>query len=174
MRELERAYPGARRALFRRYHIGGCASCGFRPEETLGQVLARNGGLPLAEVAAHIVDSHAADLAVLISPEELQRLRSEAKPHRLLDIRTREEFDAVHIEGTVFFSQELMQEILASWNRDELIIFVDHLGVRGMDAAAYFAGHGFSQARVLQGGIDAWSQQVDSALPRYELERAAA
>ena len=39
-----------------------------------------------------------------------------------------------------------------------------------MDAAAYFAGHGFENVRALQGGIDAWSQEVDPNLPRYELE----
>src|SRR5262245_42682416 len=31
------SFPGAQRALFRRYHIGGCSSCGFRPDETLAQ-----------------------------------------------------------------------------------------------------------------------------------------
>jgi len=27
-------FPGAQRALFRRYHIGGCSSCGFQPPST--------------------------------------------------------------------------------------------------------------------------------------------
>jgi hypothetical protein len=27
------AYPGAQRALFAKYHIGGCSSCGFQPTE---------------------------------------------------------------------------------------------------------------------------------------------
>ena len=39
-----------------------------------------------------------------------------------------------------------------------------------MDAAAYFAGHGFTNVRALGGGIDAWSVEIDPALPRYELE----
>ena len=30
MGELLQAYPSARRALFKGYHIGGCASCGFQ------------------------------------------------------------------------------------------------------------------------------------------------
>ena len=40
MREVLEIFPGAQRALFRRYHIGGCSSCGFSPDETLAQLCA--------------------------------------------------------------------------------------------------------------------------------------
>jgi len=39
-----------------------------------------------------------------------------------------------------------------------------------MDAAAFFAGHGFTAIRALRGGVDAWSEEVDPGVPRYELE----
>jgi len=67
-------FPGAQRALFRRYHIGGCSSCGFSPDETLVEVCARNGNLDVAEVLAHIQSSHEQDAKVLISPKELAGL----------------------------------------------------------------------------------------------------
>ena len=35
MGDLMDAFPGARRALFARYHIGGCQSCGFSDTESL-------------------------------------------------------------------------------------------------------------------------------------------
>jgi hypothetical protein len=38
------------------------------------------------------------------------------------------------------------------------------------DAAAYFFGQGFANARALAGGIDAWSERIDPDLPRYSLE----
>ena len=38
MQEIESSLPGARRALFQRYHVGGCSSCGFQPTDTLKQV----------------------------------------------------------------------------------------------------------------------------------------
>ena len=63
-----------------------------------------------------------------------------------------------------------MQEIVASWDRQAPLVFIDHQGTRSMDAAAYFVGHGFANARSLRGGIDAWSQEVDPSLPRYALE----
>ncbi len=168
MRDLLARYPGAHRELFRRYHIGGCASCGFQPEETLEQVCARNGGLPVPEVAAHIVASHESDRLTQIAPGEAAALVA-AGGATLVDIRTREEFDAVHIEGSTFFTQELMHS-LGAWDRATLIVFVDHTGARSMDACAYFSGHGLENVRCLRGGIDAWSQEVDPNVPRYELE----
>jgi hypothetical protein len=35
MQQALEAYPAAQRALFQSYHVGGCSSCGFQPEETV-------------------------------------------------------------------------------------------------------------------------------------------
>jgi rhodanese-related sulfurtransferase len=170
MAELLEEYPGAQRALFRAYHIGGCASCGFSPNETLASVCARNDNLPVGQVIATILAGHEADQKMQISPAEVaQRLRS-GEQVRLIDVRSREEWDAVHIDGAVFFTQELMQEMVSEWPKNSEIIFVCHYGVRSLDAASYFAGHGFEHVHSLTGGIDAWSVGVDPGLPRYHLE----
>ena len=41
MKQLQELMPGARRALFAKYHIGGCQSCGFDDSETIGDVCIR-------------------------------------------------------------------------------------------------------------------------------------
>lgn len=170
MRELLEHYPGAQRALFRRYHIGGCSSCGFQPNETLAGVCARNENLDLGEVTDHILTSDAADRALQIEPRDLaDRLAAHENVH-LLDVRTREEFDAVKLPGAHLFTQQLTHEILGQWSRDQLFVVYDHKGARSMDAAAYFQGHGFDRVRSLRGGIDAWSAEVDATVPRYHLE----
>ena len=107
-------------------------------------------------------------MGLQVTPAEAADLVKSGRA-RLVDVRTREEFDAVHIEGATFFTQDLMRE-LPGWDREQLIIFVDHQGTRSLDAAAYFAGHGLQNIRSLRGGIDAWSCEVDPNLPRYELE----
>src|SRR5689334_7302040 len=71
MRELLEQFPGAQRAMFRKYHIGGCSSCGFSPEETLAGVCARNENLNVDEAIEHIIASDAADRAMQIEPREL-------------------------------------------------------------------------------------------------------
>lgn len=164
-------YPSARRALFRKYHIGGCSSCGFQPTETLAQVCERNNNLSVDEVLTHITASHEQDRQLEITPTELAARRQSQEPMRLLDIRTREEWDAVKIEGAEFVNQDLVQSIMGQTPREQLIVFYDHDGKSSLDAAAYFAGHGFTGAKYLRGGIDAWSAEVDPNVPRYKLER---
>jgi rhodanese-related sulfurtransferase len=170
MRDLLQAFPGAQRALFRRYHIGGCSSCGFQPAETLAQVCARNEQLPVGEVIDHILAGHEADLKMQVSPADLDAQLKGGAPVRLVDVRTREEYEAVHIGGSVLLSQDLMQEGLMKWDRSQPLVLIDHLGTRSLDAAAYFTGHGFANAKSLRGGIDAWSSEVDPSLPRYHIE----
>ncbi|MEY2519135.1 MAG: hypothetical protein QOF24_894 [Verrucomicrobiota bacterium] len=171
MKELLVQLPGAQRALFRKYHIGGCASCGFSPEETLAGVCARNENLNVDEVIEHITTGHEADLAMQIEPRDLSERIAGGEAIYLLDVRTREEFEAVKLPGAHLFTQELMQEILSNGSRTNLFVVYDHTGARSMDAAAYFQGHGFENVKSLRGGIDAWSAEVDPKLPRYHVEQ---
>jgi len=169
MRDVLEVLPGARRALFRRYHIGGCSSCGFSPEETLAQVCARNGNLDVAEVLAHIQSSHEQDAKILISPGDLAGLLQKDKSVKLVDVRSREEFEAVHIAGSVLLSQDVMRELMASGSNTNPVVVVDHQGRNSLDAAAYFMGHGLQNVRCLRGGIDAWAQEVDPKMRRYKV-----
>ena len=163
------AFPGAQRALFRRYHIGGCSSCGFQPTETLAQVCERNGNLEVAEVLAHIRSSHEQDAKVLIEPKELAALRQQDTTVRLLDVRSREEFETVHIEGSALMSQDTMRQIMGEGTNTRPLVIVDHQGKTALDAAAYFMGHGLQNVRCLRGGIDAWAQEVEPTMRRYKL-----
>jgi len=169
MQEVLQAYPGGQRALFRRYHIGGCSSCGFQQDETLAGVCERNEGLNPDEVLEYIIASDEEDRKMLIEPVALFEAMAEG-PVRILDIRTREEFDAVQLPESTHMTNDLMNEALANWPKDELIVIVDHQGARCLDAASFFTGHGFQKARGLRGGIDAWSLEVDRSMPRYRLE----
>ena len=50
MQEVLDAYPSAQRALFGRFHIGGCNSCGYEPEDVLEEVAHRHN---LADTSEH-------------------------------------------------------------------------------------------------------------------------
>jgi len=162
-------FPGAQRALFRGYHIGGCASCGFQPTETLEQVCQRNGIKNVDEVLERIKTSHEQDVKILIEPKELAELLQHDNSVELLDVRSREEFEAARIEGSVLMSQPVTQEILSGGTDSRPLVIVDHQGKQGLDAAAYFMGHGLANVRCLRGGIDAWAQEVDTTMRRYKL-----
>ena len=169
MQAVLQVFPGAQRTLFRKYHIGGCSSCGFQPEETLAGVCERNGDLPVADMLEQIRQSHEEDARILIEPSDLAKRLDNGADVRVVDIRSREEFEAVHIDDSQLLTQDLMQEILGSWDNDQLFVIVDHQGKKSLDAAAYYLGHGMPNVHALRGGIDAWSLEVDSAVRRYTL-----
>ena len=92
------------------------------------------------------------------------------KSIRLVDVRSREEFEAVHIPSSVLLSQDTMRELMAEGTNARLLVIIDHLGPQGLDAAAYFMGHGLQNVRCLRGGIDAWAREVDPRIRRYRFD----
>ena len=170
MGEVLSRFPGAKRALFAAYHIGGCQSCSYDDGETLAEVCKRNEDLPVDDVINHILQAHETDRKILIEPAELaETLKAEPAP-RLLDLRTGEEHEAIALPGSEMFSNDLMQDIFGHEPKDRVIVMYDHTGDKVLDAAAYLIGHGYKNTRALRGGIDAYAQEVDTDMPRYKLE----
>lgn len=166
MADVLEAYPSAQRALFQRYHIGGCSSCGFQPDETLEEVLKNHRVLDVAGTIEFIKESAEMDKKLQISPTEASELLKAGKA-KMIDVRHEFEFETARVEGSQLLSQRLMQEMMQTWPKDETLLFMCHHGVRSLEAAAYFVGHGFRNARSVSGGIDAWSKTVDASIPRY-------
>jgi len=87
----------------------------------------------------------------------------------LLDCRTPEEHATARISGAVLIPmQELSARVdeLAAW-RDKPIIVHCHHGVRSLRVAQWLRERGFSGARSMRGGIEAWSVEIDPSVPRY-------
>jgi rhodanese-related sulfurtransferase len=165
MGELIRALPGAKRALFARYHLGGCQSCAFSDGETLAE-LCRRSELDAAEVLDHLLQANEHDKQMLIEPADAAW---QAPEFRWIDLRTREEHEAVAMPGAELFTQELQQAIFAADPEAKILLF-DHDGRAVLDQVAWFRGHGLKQTYGLRGGIDAWSTDVDPKIPRYRIE----
>ena len=171
MKQLQELMPGARRALFAKYHIGGCQSCGFDDSETIGEVCKRNEDLPVDDVLKHLSSSAEHDQKIQINPTDLKKeLDQENTDIKLLDIRSREEFEAVKIPGSEIMTADLQQEALGKWGKETRTIIIDHTGDRSLDVAAFFIGHGLNRTVALAGGIDAYSKEVDPNIPRYRIE----
>ncbi len=167
MQEVLDAYPGAQRALMRRYHIGGCSHCGFEPEDRLAEVLARHDVLNIEEVIEHIKTSHEQDQRIQIGPQELAEALRGDEPPRLLDVRSHEERAIVKLDGSLPATQDMTQEMMSTWPKDTPIVTYCHHGIRSLEAASYLIGHGFTNVLSLAGGIDTWAEEIDPSPPRY-------
>jgi rhodanese-related sulfurtransferase len=172
MGDLLEHYPGARRALFRNFHIGGCSQCGFKEDESIKEVCLRNEQSELEPVFAAIRKAHEDDEKLLIAPKTLNEWRKASKSHLLIDTRSREEHEAVTIEGSVFLNQELSTQLIneTAEAASLILVFFDHQGRYVLDNASYFIGHGRENVFCLQGGIDRWARDIDKDMPRYHLE----
>lgn len=168
MGEIMEALPGGRRALFAKYHLGGCSSCAFSDTETLAELAAR-AEIDADEALAHLLASHEHDAAMLVTAAGVKRRLDAGEAITLVDVRTREEHEAVAIAGSEFFTQETQQKFFAL-PPEKLIVIYDHLGKSVLDQVAWFRGHAMKETYGLQGGIDAWSREADPTVQRYRLE----
>jgi rhodanese-related sulfurtransferase len=165
MQQVTIVFPSAQRALFQKYHVGGCSSCGFQPTDMLASV-AGNHGLDVNEVVEFIKRSQEMEKEIEITARETAELLKEGKT-KLLDVRTPEEYAIASVPGSVLVDQALAQEIMQTWPKDTAIVTMCHHGMRSLDAAAYLRGHGFTNTRSMTGGIDEWANQIDSSIQRY-------
>ncbi|MCE9596815.1 MAG: rhodanese-like domain-containing protein [Spirochaetia bacterium] len=168
MQDIMEAYPGAKRALFQKYHIGGCQSCGFSPTDTLSEVFIKHNRPTEVEGAiTYIYESARVDEEMQIEPAVLKAELDQGIPWKLIDVRDEMEAEIVTLPGSQLITRELAYEILEKMPKDVKIAFYCHSGIRSMEATSYFKGHGLKNVKSLKGGIDRWAVEIDQSLPRY-------
>ena len=104
---------------------------------------------------------------VEISARDLQRERAHKPNLLLLDVREPREAEIAHIDGARLIPLRELPERLAELPGHAEIVTHCHHGQRSLRAREILVGAGFHNVRSLAGGIDAWSREVDSGVPRY-------
>jgi len=90
------------------------------------------------------------------------------KKARLIDVREPWEFDTAHVEGGVLMPMgEVPARAHLELDPDEHLLLLCHHGIRSMNMTVWLRNQGFEQAQSVRGGIDAWSADIDAAVPRY-------
>lgn len=90
------------------------------------------------------------------------------RPPLLLDVRERPEASFVSLPGSLLIPLGELPERLGELpGPDDPIVVYCHHGVRSARALELLEAAGFTRARHLTGGIDAWSVTVDASVPRY-------
>ena len=101
-----------------------------------------------------------------LSAPELKAMIDGGEAFELIDVRTEWERETAQIAGSRLLDQAYHDHLL-TLDKATPLVFQCHHGIRSQSAADYFAGLGFERLFNLRGGIDAWSQLVDPAVPRY-------
>jgi len=155
MEAILQVAPAAQRALFQRYHVGGCSACGFQPSDTLAQVAKDHNILDMKDVIETIVRAETMDRERQLDPAEVQSLTAEGAEFTFLDVRTPDEREAAAAEGSVSLDYDASDKYM-SLPKDHKIVFVCANGDRSLDVASYFLGHGFTEVFAVRGGLAAW------------------
>jgi rhodanese-related sulfurtransferase len=85
----------------------------------------------------------------------------------LLDVREHDELSVAAVEGAQHIPMREVPARLAELDKAATLVVMCHSGRRSALVTDYLRGVGFDRAFNLRGGIDAWSTEVDSRVPRY-------
>ena len=97
-------------------------------------------------------------MANAITKEEVQAI-SDSKV-KMVDIRSKEEYEKMHIEGSINIPTEnLVQEIKAFNPEDTIVCICNYGKERGQQAADLLYSAGFKNTFYLQGGTFGWNEK---------------
>ncbi len=107
-------------------------------------------------------------LALEITVVEVSKLLKTAAPTLLVDVREPDEFAICRIEGAELIPMRTVPARLQDLDRDEgLVVVFCHHGVRSLSVVDWLRRQGVENCQSMAGGIDAWSREIDPAVPRY-------
>ncbi len=102
-----------------------------------------------------------------MSPQELRQWREQGGTPVVLDVREPWEFDLAHLAGATLVPLNTLPAALPNLDASRPTVIYCHHGMRSLAAAQFLSHHGFQTIWNLEGGIDAWSVDIDPSLPRY-------
>lgn len=102
-----------------------------------------------------------------VSVRELKRKMDEGEALTLIDVREPYEYEIARIAGSRLIPLGELETHVSELPRTGTLVLQCHSGVRSEHAARLLREAGFDNVYNLEGGIDAWSVEIDSAVPRY-------
>jgi rhodanese-related sulfurtransferase len=104
-----------------------------------------------------------------ITPQLLQQWLADTgrKPPVLLDVREPWEYQTCRIDGSTLAPMNTIPARVRELDPDTETVVICHHGARSFQVALFLERNGFSNLYNLQGGVNAWADQVEPAMPRY-------
>ncbi len=102
-----------------------------------------------------------------ISAHELKRKMDAGEPFELIDVRETFEYEIARIDGAKLIPLGEIAERADELQREQPIVVHCHSGQRSAHAVRLLQQRGFANVYNLEGGIDAWSDEIDPSVPKY-------
>ncbi|MGH8445754.1 MAG: rhodanese-like domain-containing protein [Solimonas sp.] len=101
-----------------------------------------------------------------ISVAELNDLLA-ADAVTLVDVRGADELALARLDRALHIPMHELPQRIGELNPNAPIAVLCHHGVRSEMAARFLEKNGFGDVASVAGGIDAWSSDIDTTVPRY-------
>jgi molybdopterin/thiamine biosynthesis adenylyltransferase/rhodanese-related sulfurtransferase len=102
-----------------------------------------------------------------ITVHELKRKMDAREHFALIDVREAHEAEIARIDGARLIPLGEITDRTSELSEGEEIIVHCHSGVRSARAVELLQERGFKNVFTLEGGIDAWSEEIDPNVPKY-------
>lgn len=168
MDSANKIFPEIHTILFKKFHIG-LPITPYSSNETLASVCQAQEK-NVQEVINCLNKEHAdKNITVIVCEELKQKIDSNNKPV-LLDIRESWERDISKIEGSHIINSENNEHVLGTFEKDREIVLIDWKQDRSPSFQKWLTQRGYTNIKCLEGGIDMWSEKIDTRLNRYDID----
>ena len=96
-----------------------------------------------------------------------QHLGSRDNEPLLLDVREQWEFDYCQIDGSVLIPMGQIEYHVDDLDKEQETVVICHHGIRSRHVCYYLEQIGFENVINLEGGVEAWANDVDPKMKRY-------
>ena len=102
-----------------------------------------------------------------VSVEELRAMREHGEKFLLVDVREEREWAISDLSESMKIPLSTLPASLDKLSKEEELVVYCRTGGRSGNAVQFLHKMGFSKAKNLAGGINAWAERIDPSLPKY-------
>lgn len=102
-----------------------------------------------------------------IDARTLARMRQAGEPVTVLDVREPQELAICTLDDSLHIPMTGIPDRLDRIPAEGPVIVMCHHGIRSMQVTRFLHHMGYTNARNLAGGIDAWARDVEPGMARY-------
>lgn len=102
-----------------------------------------------------------------ITPQEVKQRQERNEELTILDVRELWERQTTSIAGSQHVPMADIPSRVQELDPEQHIIVYCHHGVRSLSVTDWLRKQGFEKVQSMSGGIDQWSLEIDSKIPRY-------
>ncbi len=155
-------YFDALKMSFREFKIQknkNCPVCGEKP--TIHELIDYEGFCGITPERLRMEEE------LQVTPESLHERLNKGDSVMILDVREPVEYAICRLPSSVLIPLGTLPDRVKELDSSKDTVIYCHTGVRSLQAAQFLKELGFKRVWSMKGGIDAWSEHIDSGVLRY-------